>query len=102
MQKYALVLTFCVMCVYVFHIAADKESSKKISMDLSAVPQTTPSLGLAHGHDKVDLFHRSSVKRRPMSQRETTLLTEDQQVYMIVVSYCVGMYTPTDQLLKNY
>lgn len=83
-----------------FHIAADKESSKKISMDLSAVPQTTPSLGLAYGHDKVDLVHRSSVKRRPMSQRESTLLTEDQQVYMTVSCCVVGMYTPTDQLLK--
>ena len=80
--------------MYVFHIAADKESSKKISIDLSAVPQTTPSLGLAHGHDKVDLVHRSSVKRRPMSQRESMLLTEDQQVYMIVrIIFCMHVHT---------
>ena len=74
-------------CVYVLispkiipH-AADRESGKKVSMDLSAVPQTTPSLGLAHGHDKVDLVHRSSTKRRPMSQWESVLLTQDQQVH---------------------
>ncbi len=83
-----ITIGFC-PCVYVcvcfpnsHIIAADKENSKKISMDLSAVPETTPSLGLGHGHDKVDLVHRSSVKRRPMSQisRESMLLTEDQQV----------------------
>ena len=73
-SKCVHVMIFCVS--FLIH-AADKESSKKISMDLSAIPQTNPSLGLAHGHDKLDLVHRSSMKRRPMSQ----LLTNDQEVW---------------------
>ena len=68
-------------------LLADKESSgkgKKISMDLSAVPQTSPTLGLTHGHDKLDLVHRSSSKRRPASHRESLLLTKGEEVYILL------------------
>lgn len=52
--------------------------NNKISMDISAVPQTTPSLGLTHGHDKLDLVYRGVSKRRPMStgQRTSQLVQE--------------------------
>ena len=78
-KKSIIIILFDFVC-FCFH-TADKESSKKISMDLSAVPQTTPSLGLVHGHDRLDLVHRSSSKRRPMNQRESLLLTNDQEVH---------------------
>ena len=64
------------------------EKSEKISIDLSAVPQTTPSLGLTHGHDKRDLVNRGSSKRRPMSMRESLLLSKGEEVSSI----CLDKY----------
>ena len=50
--------------------------------DLSAVPETSPSLGLKHGHDKMDVINRSVSKRRPASKRKTLLLDSKKEVLM--------------------
>ncbi len=51
-------------------------------VDISAVPQTNPSLGLKHGHEKLDVISRSISKRRPASKRKTLLLDSKKEVLM--------------------
>ena len=52
-------------------------------MDLSAIPQLAPSLGLREGHARRDLaVSRSSVKRRPASQRRALLLDTGEKEKM--------------------
>lgn len=56
--------------------------NKKVTenMDLSDVPETVPTLGVAAGRDRLDTANRSLVKRRPASQKQSLLLdsTEDK------------------------
>lgn len=51
-------------------------------MDISVVPQTNPSLGLKHGHEKLDVVTRSASKRRPASKRRTLLLDSKKEILM--------------------
>ena len=52
-------------------------------MDLSAIPLLAPTLGLQVGHTRRDLaVSRSSVKRRPASQRRTLLLDTGEKEKM--------------------
>lgn len=48
------------------------------SLDLSAIPKMSPSLGLQHGHNRRDLAARSASKRRPASMKKTLLLNTEE------------------------
>ncbi len=53
-----------------------------LDMDISSIPKTNPSLGLKHGHEKLDVVSRSASKRRPASKRKTLLLDSKKEVLM--------------------
>ncbi len=59
-----------------------QRNSQVMDVDISVVPQTNPSLGLKHGHEKRDVVSRSSSKRRPASKRKTLLLDSKKEVLM--------------------
>ena len=43
-----------------------------VEMDLNAVPQIAPSLGVVAGRDRLDTNNRSLTKRRPPSIRQNS------------------------------
>ena len=53
-----------------------------MEIDITAVPKTSPSLGLKHGHERLDVVSRSLSKRRPASLRKTLLLDSKKEVLM--------------------
>ncbi len=56
--------------------------NRKLSMDMDAIPKTSPTLGLEHGHEKRDVVSRSLSKRRPASDRRSLLLDSKREVLM--------------------
>lgn len=51
-------------------------------MDITEVPKTFPSLGLKHGHERLDVVTRSLSKRRPASLRSSLLLDTTKEILM--------------------
>lgn len=71
--------------------------NKKVieGMDLSAVPETAPTLGLVAGRDRLDTANRSLVKRRPASQKQSLLL--DSKADKIMGTERVDLSQMTDK-----
>ena len=49
-----------------------------MEMDISAIPQITPSLGLVAGRDRLDTINRSLTKRRPPNRQSLRLDSKEE------------------------
>lgn len=52
----------------------NRKVSENVDMDISVVPETSPTLGVAVGRDRLSAINRSLTKRRPASFRKSLLL----------------------------
>lgn len=59
-----------------------KYNRKVSNMDISAIPLTSPTLGVAVGRDRLAVTNRSLTKRRPASLKQSLLLDSKQDEIM--------------------
>lgn len=60
----------------------NRKVSEDLGVDLSVVPEISPSLGLVAGRDRRDANNRSLTKRRPASLRQSLLLDSKEEEIM--------------------
>lgn len=59
-----------------------RKLSEDVDMDISAIPEISPTLGLAAGRDRLSATNRSLTKRRPASFRQSLLLDSKEDEIM--------------------
>ena len=60
----------------------NRKVSEDVDMDISAIPQISPTLGLGPGRDRLSATNRSLTKRRPASLRKSLLLDSKEDEKM--------------------
>lgn len=56
--------------------------NRDVELDISAIPEISPTLGLVAGRDRLDARNRSLTKRRPASERKSLLLDSKEEQIM--------------------
>lgn len=57
----------------------NKKVSEGIDVDISAIPEISPTLGVIAGRDRLSASNRSLTKRRPPSLRQNALLDSKEE-----------------------
>lgn len=60
----------------------NKKVSEGIDVDISAIPEISPTLGVIAGRDRLGASNRSLTKRRPPSLRQNVLLDSEEDKRM--------------------
>ncbi len=53
--------------------------TEELDMDISVIPETSPTLGVAVGRTRIDAINRSLTKRRPPSLRHSVNLDSKEE-----------------------